>query len=108
MRVRRLVHSLGYRYRLHRKDLPGNTDWCFRSGARLFLFTAASGMGMTARPQADDQRRMRSIGAQSWPDCGPGMFTNQALLREQGWDVLIVWECDLKRFDDLTGAIRRS
>ena len=30
MRVRRLVHSMGYRYRLHRKDLPGKPDLVFR------------------------------------------------------------------------------
>ena len=37
MRVRRLVHSMGYRYRLHRKDLPGKPDLVF-PGRRKVIF----------------------------------------------------------------------
>ena len=32
--VRRLAHSMGYRFRLHRKDLPGKPTWSFRVCAR--------------------------------------------------------------------------
>ena len=35
--VRRLLHSLGYRFRLHRRDLPGTPDIVFRRGERLSL-----------------------------------------------------------------------
>jgi len=37
MRVRRLIHTLGYRYRLHRKDLPGKPDLVF-PGRRCVIF----------------------------------------------------------------------
>jgi len=37
MRVRRLVHSLGYRYRLHRKELPGNPDLVFPKRRKIIF-----------------------------------------------------------------------
>jgi len=54
MRVRRLVHSLGYRYRRTAKTCreirPGVSK-----RRKIILFTAASGMGTTARPAASDK-----------------------------------------------------
>ena len=40
MQVRRLVHSMGYRYRLHRKDLPGNPDLVFPKRRKIIFDTA--------------------------------------------------------------------
>lgn len=37
MTVRRLVHSMGYRYRLHRKDLPGKPDLTFQSRRKVIF-----------------------------------------------------------------------
>ena len=37
MRVRRLVHGMGYRYRLHRKDLPGNPDLVFPKRRKIIF-----------------------------------------------------------------------
>ena len=44
--VRRLVWSLGYRYRLHSPRLPGKPDMAFASKRRLFSFMAVFGIGM--------------------------------------------------------------
>jgi len=45
MLVRRLIHGMGYRYRLHKKDLPGKPDIVFVSRKKVILFMAVFGMG---------------------------------------------------------------
>lgn len=48
MAVRRCAHRLGNRFRLHRKDLPGNPDIVFRESGRSSSFTDACGICITA------------------------------------------------------------
>ena len=43
MIVRRLIHGMGYRYRLHSKDLPGHPDLVFRPRKKVVLFMVAFG-----------------------------------------------------------------
>ncbi|WP_369684054.1 hypothetical protein [Pseudomonas gingeri] len=52
MVVRRVLHAMGYRYRLHRKDLPGKPDIVFAKKVRSFWFTAVFGMGKLAQRDA--------------------------------------------------------
>jgi len=103
--VRSLLHRLGYRFRLHRKDLPGRPDivlpryqsaifvhgcfWHLHSGCaagRLPTknqeFWRAKLEGNRARDQRKEQR-----------------------LRELGWTVIVLWECDIEK--DLEGVADR-
>jgi DNA mismatch endonuclease, patch repair protein len=107
MRVRRLVHSLGYRYRLHRKELPGTPDLVFPKRRKIIFVHGCFWHGHDCkagrkRPKANEEYWSAKLARNRDRDT-----TNQTLLRAQGWDVLTVWECDLKRFDDLTVMIRR-
>ena len=54
MRVRRLVHSMGYRYRLHRKDLPGKPDLVF-PGRRKVIFVHGCFWHQHADPTASSR-----------------------------------------------------
>lgn len=51
--VRRLVHSLGYRYRLHGEDLPGKPDLVFASRRKVCSSTDASGTATIAAAEPD-------------------------------------------------------
>lgn len=107
MRVRRLVHGLGYRYRLHRKDLPGNPDLVFPNRRKIIFVHGCFWHGHNCkaglkRPKTNEEYWSSKLARNYARDA-----ENQTLLRAQGWDVLIVWECDLKRPDDLAIAIRR-
>lgn len=44
--ARKLVHGMGYRYRLHKKDLPGKPDLVFTLRKKSFLFMVVSGISM--------------------------------------------------------------
>lgn len=98
MRVRRLVHGLGYRYRLHARDLPGRPDLVFRPRCKVIFVHGCfwhrhEGCSRNRIPKSPERR-------QFWRDKLDGNVRrdrrNQAALREMGWDVLVIWECETK------------
>lgn len=96
MVVRRLVHSLGYRYRLHRKDLPGTPDMAF-PGRRKVIFIHGC---FWHRHEGCALARMPKSRVSFWESKLEGNKArdqrNAQLLRDAGWDVFTVWECQLR------------
>jgi DNA mismatch endonuclease, patch repair protein len=90
--VRRLVHRLGYRYRLHRKDLPG-----IFGPARKVIFVHGCFWHGHDHPACRDGRAPRSNQDYWLPKLARNRerdATSIAALRASGWDVLVVWECE--------------
>lgn len=93
-RVRSLLHKLGYRFRLHRKDLPGTPDIVLPS-RRLAIFVHGCFW------HGHDCRRGRAptSNLEYW---GPKLESNrerdsrkEAALVAAGWRVAVVWQCEL-------------
>lgn len=94
--VRRVAHRMGLRFRLHRKDLPGRPDlvfprhrlavfvhgcfWHRHEGCR-YAYTPKSRAAFWTRKFAGNVARDRR---------------NEDALRDLGWRVLIVWECEAR------------
>lgn len=96
MTVRRLVHSMGYRYRLHRQDLPGKPDLVFRRLRRVIFvhgcFWHGHNCARGARmPKANHTYWQNKISRNRLRDA-----SSAAALRSQGWSVAVIWECELK------------
>jgi DNA mismatch endonuclease (patch repair protein) len=95
LRVRRAAHALGYRFRLHRRDLPGNPDLVF---PRLRLAIFVHGCFWHQHPGCQ-----RAVLPASRPDYWlPKLARNQArdatardALEAAGWHVAEIWECAL-------------
>jgi DNA mismatch endonuclease (patch repair protein) len=94
--VRKALTRLGARYRLNRKDLPGSPDVVL-PGRRLAIFVhgcfwhghdCARGARV---PKANRDYWLAKVGRNKARDEAAA-----AALREQGWRVEIIWECDLK------------
>ncbi len=92
--VRRAAHHLGYRFRLHRRDLPGTPDLTFpRLGKVIFVhgcfWHRHAGCGRT---------RMPKTRAVYWRDKFAKNVErdrrNVRSLRALGWKVLVIWECE--------------
>lgn len=102
--VRRLVHSLGYRYRLHRADLPGKPDLVF-AGRRKIIFVHGCFWHQHPDPECRVAHRPRS-NLEYWePKLARNMVRDanvQREMAEMGWDVLTLWECELKNAAPLT------
>ena len=97
MIVRSIAHGLGYRYRLHRKDLPGKPDLVF-SGRRKVIFVNGCFFhlhdcrygNVTPKTNADFWAKKRLSNAER-------DARNIAELEKGGWQVLTVWECQTKK-----------
>lgn len=105
MLVRRAAHGMGYRFRLHRADLPGSPDLVFASRRKVIFVHGCFWHGHSCALGA----RMPKTRQDFW---GPKLGRNaerdaqaQAKLNEQGWDVLVIWECELKNGDELRERI---
>lgn len=105
--VRRLLHSRGYRYRLHDRGLPGTPDLVF-PGRRKVIFVHGC---FWHRHQGCSLARMPKSRLDFW---APKLEGNRArdelklaALTEQGWDAIIVWECELRDLDALASKLDR-
>lgn len=97
MLVRRLVHGMGYRYRLHRRDLPGTPDLVFPSRRKVIF---VHGCFWHRDPDPDcPLARLPKSRLDFWIPKLEGNrerdVKNQKYLTEQGWELLVVWECQL-------------
>jgi DNA mismatch endonuclease (patch repair protein) len=106
MKVRKLLHALGYRFRLHRRDLPGNPDIVLRSSLAIILVHGCFWHQHTCR-----DGRMPSSKREYW---GPKLARNVERdkdnirkLRRMGWRVLVIWECQIADVLSLTKRISR-
>ncbi len=105
MHLRRMVHAMGFRFRLHRRDLPGSPDLVFPGKRKVIFVHGCFWHGHTCR---EGLRRPRSNEAYWLPKIRRTQFRDQEntrSLEKAGWRVLVVWECEMVR-PDLVGKIR--
>ena len=108
MIVRRLVHYMGYRYRLHRKDLPGKPDLVF-AGRRKVILVHGCFWHQHPDQECTDARSPRSNQAYWRPKLEGNVrrdSANRQKLRESSWDILVVWECEVKDRDALAVRVQ--
>ena len=96
MIVRRLLHSQGYRYRLHRADLPGKPDVVF-PGRKKVIFVHGCfwhqhhGCRRADRPSSNTDYWNAKLSRNKQRD-----VETLAKLTRLGWSALVLWECQLK------------
>jgi DNA mismatch endonuclease (patch repair protein) len=105
--VRRIVFGMGYRYRLHRRDLPGNPDMVFPSRGKIIFvhgcFWHRHGKcELTRWPKSKLEFWKPKLEENSRRD-----RASQKALRRLGWRVLIVWECQLRNANALAARLRK-
>ena len=96
MTVRRMIHRMGLRYALHRRDLPGNPDLVFPSRGRIVFVHGCFWHGHSCRAGRNRPSSNRGY----WI---PKLERNRArdashcrALRRDGWKVLTIWECETR------------
>ena len=101
MIVRRLVHGMGVRYRLHRADLPGKPDLVFGPRRKVIFVHGCFWHGHDCKrgartPKTNTDYWVAKIDRNRARDA-----RSAAALEDQGWAGLIVWECEIKDRDAL-------
>ena len=103
--VRRIIHSLGFRYRLHKKELPGKPDLVFSKRRKLMFVHGCfwhqhEGCKSSHIPKSRqdywEPKLNRTVSRDK---------QNQAKLRELGWDILVIWECELREVQQIAKKI---
>lgn len=94
--VRRLVHALGYRYRLHRKDLPGKPDLVFGPRRKVIFVHGCFWHGHDCKRGARVPKTNRDYWLQKVQRNRDRDAATQKALQNAGWSVLILWECEIK------------
>ncbi|CAI8982712.1 very short patch repair endonuclease [Methylocaldum szegediense] len=108
MKVRRLVHGMGYRYRLHRRDLPGCPDLVFPR-LRKAIFVHGCFWHRHPDPECKLARLPKSRLDFWWPKLEGNRRrdeANQAALLALGWRFLVIWECETKKTQYLVIKIK--
>lgn len=105
MFVRRLLYSMGYRYRLHGKALPGKPDLVFAGRKKVIFVHGCFWHGHDCKrgarvPSTRQDYWLAKVGRNKERD-----FRNVSSLEQAGWDVLTVWECELKDRDVLADRL---
>lgn len=94
--LRRLVHGMGYRYRLHRRDLPGKPDLVFAARRKVIFVHGCFWHGHDCK-RGDRQPKSNAAYWRAKIDRNRARDAAvQADLSAAGWSVLTVWECEMK------------
>ncbi len=105
MLVRRLAHGLGFRFRLHRKDLPGSPDLVFPGRRRVIFVHGCFWHGHNCKRGA----RQPKANADYWRAKIARNVARDERVRQElrglGWDGLTLWECELRDRDALSDRL---
>lgn len=107
MIVRKMIHGIGFRYRLHTRDLPGSPDITLRRLKKAIFVHGCfwhghEGCKRAKRPSANADFWNRKIDQTIARDAEA-----QRRLREMGWEVLVVWQCQMRDAESLYERIAR-
>ena len=107
LQVRKLVFALGYRYRLHAKDLPGHPDLVLRKFRKVVFVHGCfwhrhAGCALARLPKSRLDFWLPKLEGNKKRD-----EKNKRALLRAGWKVLTIWECQLKGTDLLATRLRR-
>ncbi|MDZ7640959.1 MAG: very short patch repair endonuclease [Desulfurivibrio sp.] len=99
--VRSLLHSMGYRYRLHQKSLPGKPDMVFKK-YRAVIFVHGcfwhrhKGCKFAYKPKSKQEFWQRKFLENEARD-----KKNRFKLEKLDWKVLVIWECEVENIEKL-------
>ena len=107
--VRRLLHRMGFRYRLHRRDLPGTPDLVFPARKKVVFVH-----GCFWHRHGDPNCRLARLPRTRREFWLPKLERNRirdaehiAALAARGWRTWVVWECELRQTEQVGNALRR-
>ena len=104
--VRRLAHAMGYRFRLHRRDLPGRPDIVFPGRRKVILVHGCFWHAHADCKVANQPKSRSEFWREKFARNKSRDAANLIELARMKWDVLVVWECETKNIDDLRQRLR--
>ncbi len=106
MLVRRLLYSMNYRYRLHRKDLPGRPDIVFANRRKAIFVHGCFWHRHPGCSKASSPKTRADFWAKKFDRNVERDQQVERRLADLGWQSLIVWECETRTPDALSLELR--
>lgn len=105
--VRRIAHSLGYRFRLHQRDLPGTPDLVFPRLRKVILVHGCfwhqhEGCRLARKPKSRLDYWLPKLARNAERDQNA-----QQKLHEGGWKIEVIWECETSNEEELRQRIAK-
>ena len=105
--VRSFLHRMGYRFRIHRRDLPGNPDIVLPRFGKVVFVHGCFWHGHKACPRS----KRPTTNEDFWNKKLDGNIERDKRfrleLRRMGWKVLVVWECETRKPEKLLRKLER-
>lgn len=105
--VRTLLHAMGFRFRLHRRDLPGCPDIVLPRHNRIILVHGCFWHGHTRCRK----KKLPQTNADFWRDKISANVkrdrTAARELRSLGWSLLVIWECETRDYERLKSRLTK-
>jgi DNA mismatch endonuclease, patch repair protein len=105
MAVRRIIHGLGFRYRLHARELPGTPDIVLPRLRKVIMIHGCfwhqhAGCRLAKLPRSRPEYWLPKLGRNQERD-----EIAQKALTVLGWSVLVIWECQIDNADQLRSKL---
>jgi len=99
IKVRKVLHSMGYRFRLHRKDLPGSPDIVLPKYKTVIFVHGCFWHRHQNCKYASTPKTRQEFWNKKFNENINRDKINQEFLSSKGWKIIIVWECEIKDKD---------
>lgn len=104
--VRRVAHALGYRFRLHRRDLPGTPDLVFPKYRVALFVHGCFWHRHEGCPRATTPKSRRDYWLPKFAANVERDRRKEEALKSLGWRVLIFWECEINDANSLKRRLK--
>lgn len=105
--VRRIAHALGFRFRLHRSDLPGRPDLTFPRLRKIVMVHGCFWHRHAGCPRATTPATRTEYWQAKFDRTVERDLAAIRHLQHDGWRVLVVWECEIRDRDELRARLQR-
>lgn len=102
LRVRSLIHRLGYRFRLHRRDIPGTPDIAFPGRRKVIFIHGCFWHGHNCKRGGRVPHNNRDYWEKKIERNRQRDMINVNALQQLRWHVLVIWECEISQSQGLS------
>ncbi len=100
--LRSLLHRAGYRFRLHRSDLPGRPDIVFPTRRKIIFVHGCFWHQHRKCRKASIPKSRLDYWIPKLQQNAERDEANRMRLHQLGWDVFVVWQCEMRDEDAVT------
>jgi len=106
--VRSLLFALGYRYRLHRKDLPGKPDIILKKYNTVIFVHGCFWHQHKKCKRANIPKSNKKYWIPKLERNVKRDRSHNTKLKKQGWKVLVIWECEIKDSERMIARLKKK